>query len=93
MGTDSALTYVTHYNTRREMDYVVRYGGLTPAQAFHAATRANARILGLDEVTGSVQPGKAADLVVLKRSPLDDFRAFTDPAMVIARARPSRIRR
>jgi len=85
MGTDSALTYVTHYNTWREMDYVVRYGGLTQARAFHAATQANARILGLDRITGSVEPGKAADLVVLHANPLDDFRAFTNPRMVIAR--------
>jgi imidazolonepropionase-like amidohydrolase len=85
MGTDSALTYVTHYNTWRELDYVVRYGGLSPARAFHAATAANARILGLDEVTGSVEPGKAADLVVLRANPLDDFRALASPVMVIAR--------
>lgn len=85
MGTDSALTYVTHYNTWREMDYVVRYCGLTPARALHAATQANARILGLAGVTGSVEPGKAADIVVLRANPLDDFRAFTSPRMVIAR--------
>lgn len=85
MGTDSALTYVTHYNTWREMDYAVRYGGLTPARAFHAATQANAPVLGLDKVTGSAEPGKAADLVILRANPLDDFRVFTSPAMVIAR--------
>ncbi|MBV9205124.1 MAG: amidohydrolase family protein [Actinobacteria bacterium] len=85
MGTDSALTYVTHYNTWREMDYVARYCGLSPARAFHAATQANARILGLGTITGSVEPGKAADLVVLRANPLDSFRAFTDPTMVIAR--------
>jgi imidazolonepropionase-like amidohydrolase len=85
MGTDSALTYVTHYNTWREMDYVVRYGGLTPARALQAATRTNARILGLEGITGSVEPGQAADLVVLRANPLDKFRSFTDPRMVIAR--------
>src|SRR5918998_2508 len=31
MGTDSALTYVTHYDTWREMDLLVRYGGIHPA--------------------------------------------------------------
>ncbi|MDA3646437.1 amidohydrolase family protein [Saccharopolyspora indica] len=85
MGTDSALTHVTHYNTWRELDYVVRYGGLTPQQALHAATRENARILGLDGITGSIEAGKHADIVVLGANPLDDFRAFTTPELVIAR--------
>ncbi|MFW0793340.1 hypothetical protein AAFP30_05970 [Gordonia sp. CPCC 205515] len=26
MGTDASLTYVTHYNTWREMDHAVRFG-------------------------------------------------------------------
>ena len=85
MGTDSALTYVTHYDAWRELDLLVRLGGLTPAQALHTATRANARILGLDDVTGSIDPGKSADLVVLDANPLDGFRAFRDVRMVVAR--------
>lgn len=84
MGTDSALTYVTHYNTWREIDYVVRYGDLTVAQALHAATRANAAILGIDSQTGSLEVGKAADLVVLDADPLADLRAFVDPYLVCA---------
>jgi imidazolonepropionase-like amidohydrolase len=85
MGTDSSLTYATHYDTWREMDLLVRCGGLTPAQALNAATRTNARILGLDDVTGSIETGKAADLVVLDANPLDGFRAFVNPRMVVAR--------
>lgn len=85
MGTDSALTYVTHYDSWREMDLLVRYGGLTRAQALNSATRTNAKILGMDEVTGSIEAGKDADLVLLDANPLDGFRAFVNPRMVIAR--------
>ena len=83
MGSDSALTYVTHYNTWRELDLACRYGGLTPAQALHAATQANAAILGLDDRSGSIAPGKAADLVVLPANPLDGFRAFAELERVV----------
>ncbi|MET9254134.1 amidohydrolase family protein [Streptomyces sp. NPDC003717] len=85
MGTDSAVTYATHYNVWRELDMLVRYGGLTPAEALAAATGTNAAILGLDAETGSVEVGRSADLVVLAGNPLDGFRAFVDPVMVIAR--------
>jgi imidazolonepropionase-like amidohydrolase len=51
----------------------------------NAATQTNARILGLDDVTGSVEPGKSADLVVLDANPLDGFRALRDPRMVVVR--------
>jgi imidazolonepropionase-like amidohydrolase len=85
MGTDSALTYVTHYDAWREIDLLVRYGGFTPARALNAATQTNARILGLDDITGSIEPGKDADMVVLDANPIDGFRAFTDLRMVVAR--------
>jgi len=85
MGTDSALTYVTHYNVWRELDLLVRYGELTPVEVLDAATATNAKILGIDDLTGSIEAGKSADLVVLDANPLDGFRAFVDPAMVIAR--------
>jgi len=85
MGTDSALTYVTHYNTWRELDFLARYGGMEPAHVLHAATGANAKLLGIDRFTGSIEAGKAADLVLLDANPLDGFRAFDAPRLVVAR--------
>lgn len=85
MGTDSALTYVTHYDTWRELDLLVRYGGLSHAQALTAATETNAQILGIDALAGSITAGKSADVVVVESNPLEGFRAFVDPAMVITR--------
>lgn len=85
MGSDSAVTFATHYNTWRELDLAVRYGGLTPAKALHAATQVNAEILGLSAQTGAIAAGKSADLVVLASNPLDGFRAFMNVEWVVAR--------
>lgn len=85
MGTDSALTYVTHYNTWRELDFLTRHGGMTPAHVLHAATQTNARILGIAQVTGEIAHGRSADMVLLDADPLTGFRAFERPVLVSAR--------
>jgi imidazolonepropionase-like amidohydrolase len=46
---------------------------LTPMQALHAATIAGADKIGFAPDLGSLEPGKMADLVVLKANPLEDI--------------------
>lgn len=48
---------------------------LHPLQAFHWATRGNARVLGLEDKIGSLDPGTEADIVVLN--------ARSTPAMAL----------
>lgn len=84
MGTDTGCPFVTHGNTWRELDYLVRFAGLTPETVIQNATRINAEILGIDDVTGSLGEGKAADLIVLRKNPLDDITALRDVSIVMA---------
>jgi imidazolonepropionase-like amidohydrolase len=49
-------------------------GGLSPHEGITAATAGSARALGLGDV-GNVEPGQAADLLVLDCNPLHDVKA------------------
>ena len=48
--------------------------GLTPGEAFAAATSTAARILGVEQDIGTIAPGRIADLVILDADPLADIR-------------------
>jgi imidazolonepropionase-like amidohydrolase len=54
---------------------MVKYG-MTPMQAIQAATLNGADALGLKDKTGSVAAGLAADIIAVKRDPLEDIRAL-----------------
>ena len=44
--------------------------GMSPAKAIGLITRENARVAGIDDVLGTVDPGKLASLIVWDRDPL-----------------------
>ncbi len=58
----------------REIELLVTGAGLTPMQALQAATLNPARAAGVDARSGTLEPGKAADILVLDANPLDDIR-------------------
>jgi Tol biopolymer transport system component/predicted amidohydrolase len=49
-------------------------GDMTPAEVLRAATIDGAKIIGVDQDIGSLEPGKLADLLVLDANPLEDMR-------------------
>ncbi|ACA54989.1 amidohydrolase family protein [Clostridium botulinum] len=85
LGTDASMAYVTHYNTWRELDYLVRYVGITPQQAIYHATKSNAEIIGIDNYTGSLDIGKYADFIVLDENPLQNIKTLSKPCIVVTR--------
>lgn len=61
--------------------------GLTPAQALRSATRAGPAWFGTLDRFGSVAPGKAADLVLLYRNPLQNIEATRTISTVIMKGK------
>ncbi len=58
----------------RELEQLVTGAGMSPQDALLAATRNAARIMGIDAERGTLEVGKAADLLLLDANPLDDIR-------------------
>lgn len=76
-GSDSAAlnTYVYPAEALHTELGLFTDAGLTPLQALRAATINGAQFMGRADRYGSVEVGKAADLVVLESNPLEDIRA------------------
>lgn len=90
MGTDAAM--VPHGRNLRELTHLVALG-MTPLQAITAGTRTAAELLGLDGETGTLEPGKRADLVLCEGDPLADIALLADPANVVLVAQAGEIRK
>jgi imidazolonepropionase-like amidohydrolase len=80
-GTDTGVS--RHGDNAQEFALMVE-AGMTPAQAIRAATSVAAEALGRDDI-GTLVPGKAADLIAVAASPLDDVRALERVQFVMRR--------
>jgi imidazolonepropionase-like amidohydrolase len=81
LGTDAGIC--PHGRNLRELALLVEHG-MTPMGAIVAGTRAAAELLGVAGETGTLEPGKRADIVVCEGDPLSDITLPGDPANIRA---------
>jgi imidazolonepropionase-like amidohydrolase len=72
-GTDAPWLVVPGFSLHDELELLVE-AGLTPTNVLRAATRDAAQFVGLHDSLGTIEAGKAADLVLLDANPLEDIR-------------------
>jgi imidazolonepropionase-like amidohydrolase len=70
VGTDGM-----HGGLAQEIQYLVDFGA-TPSQALMAATYHAAKVCGLEESIGTLEPGKFSDIIGVKGNPLEDIGAL-----------------
>ena len=85
LGNDVGCPWITQYDFWRELCYFRKYVGVSNAFALHTATGRAAEVMGLGSVTGTIEVGKSADLIVTRGNPLADLRALRSVDMVVAR--------
>jgi imidazolonepropionase-like amidohydrolase len=76
MGTDQSHRLLVGENLV-ELEFMVKWLGLTPMQAIVAATSRAAECIERPEL-GALAPGRMADVLALHGEPLDDIRVLND---------------
>jgi imidazolonepropionase-like amidohydrolase len=72
MGTDAGNPLTLHGpSIYREME-AMQAAGLTPTQVLVASTRGGSLAMGAEKTTGTIEKGKAADLLVVEADPTQD---------------------
>ena len=76
LGSDAGYIWKLYgFAYIREME-LLQEAGFHPLEVVRAATLHGAEALGLDDETGSIRPGKRADLVVTRHNPLANFKVL-----------------
>jgi len=86
LGTDSAVA--PHTRAAEEVALMVTKGGMTPRDALIAATKGGPDLMGLSAETGTLDPGKSADLIAVDGDPLTDPAAVTRVNYVMVMGKP-----
>ena len=81
LGTDSSV--YPHGLNAHELDVYVNQMGMTPLAALQSATVNAADLMGLSARTGSLEPGKWADIIGVNKNPLDDVKVLQNVKFVM----------
>jgi imidazolonepropionase-like amidohydrolase len=90
-GTDSGANpfRIQGWAEHRELQLMVE-AGMKPLEAIHSATAVNAKMLQIDEKTGTIQLGKQADLIVLNADPTTEIANTEKIAMIFHNGRETK---
>jgi imidazolonepropionase-like amidohydrolase len=86
LGTDSAVA--PHTEANKEVGLMVSKGGMSPRDALIAATKGGPDLMDLSNETGTLDPGKSADLIAVDGDPLTDPSAVTRVGYVMVKGKP-----
>jgi imidazolonepropionase-like amidohydrolase len=82
-GSDTGLL---GYGLDRELELYVK-AGMTPLEAIQAATIVAARAMNLASDSGTVEPGKRADMILINGNPVENISDIRNVSRVVSNGR------
>ncbi|MBT3363222.1 MAG: amidohydrolase family protein [Chloroflexi bacterium] len=72
-GTDTGLGVNSFGQNAQELELLVKYCDFSPMDAIVAATANGAKACFIGDSTGTIEPGKYADIIIVNGNPLEDI--------------------
>jgi imidazolonepropionase-like amidohydrolase len=83
-GGDYGFAWARHGENARDLQYLVKYAGMTPMEALLAATKHGGAIMKRGGELGQIAEGFLADLLLVDGDPLADLSILLEPRKLLA---------
>jgi imidazolonepropionase-like amidohydrolase len=83
-GGDYGFAFTPHCQNARDLEFFVKYLGMTPMEAIRSATVYGGQIMMQGHELGAVREGYLADLLLVDGDPLANLSILRDPQRILA---------
>jgi imidazolonepropionase-like amidohydrolase len=83
-GGDYGFAWTPHGTNAKDLEYFVKYVGMSPMEALLSATAWGAPMMKLKNQVGEVKEGCLADLLLVDGDPLEDIAVLQDKRRILA---------
>ena len=83
-GGDYGFAFTPHCQNARDLEYFVKYLGMTPMEAIVSTTRLGAEIMMQGSELGQIKDGCLADILLVDGDPLSNLALLRDSRKILA---------
>ncbi|MCA9040404.1 MAG: amidohydrolase family protein [Planctomycetaceae bacterium] len=83
MGGDYGFAWNPHGDYAKELSFFVNFVGFSPVDTIKCATLNGAKIMGMQDEIGSLEPGKLADVLVVEGNVVENISILEDRANLL----------